>query len=561
MTTNDQLILSDLLQQRKADIAQDMDESKFFELFASEQILKDIDLSWDELEEGIVGAGGDGGIDSIYFFINGTLIHEDTDFSNFKGDINFLLYIIQAKRTSGFSEDALHRLRSSISDLLNLSNDIKSFYKVYNQELLQVIERFRIAYRRFASRLPKINIQFYYATPGVEIHPNVERLVNPLRDCVLELFSNAEVSFEFVGARRLLELARRKRKEVYELHFTDTIPGKKSYICLVNIFNYYEFITDKNGNPYMNIFDANVRDYERDVQVNRGIRESLSNPQGEDFWWLNNGVTIICSKAVSSGKVLNIENPQVVNGLQTSMEIVEHFNSISSQSNDDRCILVRVIEPETEASYERIIVATNSQTAIPLTSLKANDPIHRDIEDYLKTRGWYYERRKNHYKNEQRPLEKIISISYMAQAVMAILLGKPNDARARPSTLLKKYEDYEKVFNKKYPLDLYLVCAIILKSCENYLKESGLLAKDIINLKYHLPFYAVRLYTKSTTLTPTLVASIQLEKLNNNLLERSLKQVQSIYHELGGNDQVSKSQEFVDVLFTQLDKENELSEE
>lgn len=149
----------------------------------------------------------------------------------------------------------------------------------------------------------------------------------------------------------------------------------------------------------------------------------------------------------------------------------------------------------------------------------------------------------------------------MAQAVMAILLGKPNDARARPSTLLKKREDYQKVFNNKYPLDLYLICATILKTCENYLKENGLLAKDIINLKYHLAFYAVRLYTKSTTLNPTQVASIQQKKLNNNLLERTLKQVQSIYHELGGNDQVSKSQEFVDVLFTQLDKENELSEE
>ncbi len=66
MTTNDQLILSEFLQQRKVDIAKEMDESKFFELFVSEQILKDLDLSWDELEEGVVGAGGDGGIDSLF---------------------------------------------------------------------------------------------------------------------------------------------------------------------------------------------------------------------------------------------------------------------------------------------------------------------------------------------------------------------------------------------------------------------------------------------------------------------------------------------------------------
>ncbi|HBF38231.1 MAG TPA: hypothetical protein DDW50_13025 [Firmicutes bacterium] len=556
MTTNDQLILSEFLQQRKAEIAQEMDESKFFEIFVSEQILKDLDLSWDELEEGIVGAGGDGGIDSIYFFINGVLIHEDTDFSNLKGDINIVLYIIQAKRSAGFSEDALHRLRSSMSDLLNLSNDIKSFYGVYNQELIQIMERLRVAYRRFASRLPKISIQLYYATQGIEIHPNVERLVNPLRDCVLELFSNAEVSFEFTGARNLLELARKKPKEAYELHFTDAIPGRKSYVCLVNIMNYYRFITDKNGIPIMNLFDANVRDYQHDVQVNLGIRESLSNPQGEDFWWLNNGVTIICSKAVSSGKVLNIENPQVVNGLQTSMEIIGHFKSSKIQSSEERCLLVRVIEPETEASYERIIVATNSQTGIPLASLKANDQIHRDIEDFLKSRDWYYERRKNHYKNEQKPLEKIISISYMAQAVMAILLGRPNDARARPSTLLKKQEDYQKVFNDKYPLNLYLVSAIILKSCENYLREKELLAKDIINLKYHLAFYVIRLYTKTASLSPEQVTSVQLDRLDNILLEKSLKEIQFIYHELGGNDQVSKSHEFVEVLFTQLGEGN-----
>jgi hypothetical protein len=39
---------------------------------------------------------------------------------------------------------------------------------------------------------------------------------------------------------------------------------------------------------------------------------------------------------------------------------------------------------------------------------------------------------------------------------MAIALQRPNDARAHPSSLLKRNEDYEKVFNRSYPIALYL---------------------------------------------------------------------------------------------------------
>jgi hypothetical protein len=39
------------------------------------------------------------------------------------------------------------------------------------------------------------------------------------------------------------------------------------------------------------IFDANVGDHAPDVKVNKGIQTTLSNPGGDDFWWLNNGVT------------------------------------------------------------------------------------------------------------------------------------------------------------------------------------------------------------------------------------------------------------------------------
>ena len=43
-----------------------------------------------------------------------------------------------------------------------------------------------------------------------------------------------------------------------------------------------------------------------------------------------------------------------------------------------------------------IIFATNNQTNIPKSSLRVTDAIHLQIEMYCKTRGLYYDRRKNY---------------------------------------------------------------------------------------------------------------------------------------------------------------------
>ena len=76
MTSNDRIILDEILKQRQREIDPGAAPSDFFELFTVEQVLKDFDLSYDEIESGLVGDGGDGGIDGIYLFVNGELVHE-----------------------------------------------------------------------------------------------------------------------------------------------------------------------------------------------------------------------------------------------------------------------------------------------------------------------------------------------------------------------------------------------------------------------------------------------------------------------------------------------------
>ena len=69
--SNDRILLDEVLEQERAARAPGMSPSTYFELFATEQVLKDYDLSDEEIDSGVVGDGGDGGIDSIYACVNG----------------------------------------------------------------------------------------------------------------------------------------------------------------------------------------------------------------------------------------------------------------------------------------------------------------------------------------------------------------------------------------------------------------------------------------------------------------------------------------------------------
>ena len=70
----------------------------------AEQLLKQFDVSYDEIESGLVDGGGDGGIDGFFVFANGDLIREDTELDGLKRDIVINTIIFQATTTASFKE-------------------------------------------------------------------------------------------------------------------------------------------------------------------------------------------------------------------------------------------------------------------------------------------------------------------------------------------------------------------------------------------------------------------------------------------------------------------------
>lgn len=547
MNSNDQIILDQVLEQQREARAPAMSKSDFLELFVAEQVLKDYDMSDDELESGIVGSSGDGGIDGIYVFANGDLVHEDFDTSALKKNIIVEVVIIQAKQSASFEEAPMDRLMTATKDLFDLKKPLNHFKSTYNHDVRNSAKLFRDVYTTLAARFPDLRFQYFYASKGnaSAVHHNVKRKEEFVRHAVTAHFSNAKFNFNFLGASELLALARRQPTTSFSLVVDKQLSAKGGYVALVKLRDFYRFISDDKSQLRRNLFEANVRDYQGATQVNEEIRASLSTKGIEDFWWLNNGVTIIAAKAVLGGDTLTIEDPQIVNGLQTSSELFSYFSNANIE-REERSIMVRVIEAGMAESRDRIIKATNSQTSIPPASLRATDKIHRDIEEFLKPHGIFYDRRKNSHKNDGRPIEQIIGISLMAQAVMSAALQRPDDARARPSSLIKKDEDYNRIFAATYPIELYLVVGKLIKAIQSRLRQrTDIVPRDKNNILFYTTMHATSILTDQATPTPSQLAAARVESITDTLIDNSINAVHAVYEELGATDQAAKGPKMV----------------
>lgn len=551
--TNDQIILDQILHDRIAESEPGTTLQEYFEIYTASEILKDHDLTYDDIIYGLVGSAGDGGIDAIYTFLNGEQIKEDTPINPNQKKNHIDLYIIQAKTSTSFTETAIVKFRESAEDLFNLANLPDNYSTRYNPEIIERVNHFRVVYAKLARSFPTLSLKYSYATLGTDPHPNVEGKVPKLREGILRMFSGANFDFQFIGASRLLEMTREipTTSRVLEVAESPIGTASGSYVCLVSLSKYFSFICD-SGALARSIFESNVRDYQGSVTVNTGIKRTLENINSENFWYLNNGVTIITPKAVLAGKQLTIEDPQIVNGLQTSHEIYNHFSSLEVTKNDERCILVRVICEENEDARDRIIRATNSQTSIPPASLRSSDHIHRNIEDFLKANGYFYDRKKNFYKNQGKPIAKIVSIPYMAQAMMAVILFKPDSARARPSTLINSDPDYKCIFSLDTPIDVYLKVIQIMKDVEEFLRKESdrknLDRKMITNLKFYVAALVGRKLSDGEANVVKGLQMLDSIKLDETIIREAFSRVVEQFELLGGTDQVAKGTALVAAL-------------
>lgn len=558
MSKNNQILLDEIIKQEMEDYAEDISLSDFFEFYSSALTLKEFELSYEEISSGICGRSHDGGADSIYLFVNGDLVKEDEDLTEkYKKNVDIEFVLVQAKGEKSFSEEPLLKLSRLCRSLFDLEFERADFEGRYNDHVLSAFELFKKTYVGLITKKPRLRITIYYVSKGIDIHPNVQNQANDLKNDILEILPGSIADVNFFGAEELVRMTQVRPNDVFRLNVSESplSTSGQVFIALSNLSEFYKFISDEQGKLIRHIFESNVRDYQGKTNVNNEIQETLENPGTEEFWWLNNGVTILASEvAAPGGKELVIHNPEIVNGLQTSSEIHRFYsNNPNRIDTEKRDVLIRVIVPESEETRDKIIRATNSQTPIPKSSLRATDQVHRQIEEFLKPRGLYYDRRKNFYKNDGKKPREIISVPFMSQCLISTLMQKPDFARARPSTLLEDDSSYEKLFHKNNELNTYYIVSLFGRKIEEVLKSSKkYTATEITDIKFYTLYSSCCLMTNTLYPGSKTLSEITTDDLSDDILNYTIETTYDLYRSLGGTDKVAKGPKLIEALKAKL---------
>lgn len=541
MATNDLHLLDAHLESRRVEIAATMSPDAFFTLFVSELVLRRYQLGLPAVRGGIVDGTGDMGIDAFYVFVNGQLVTSGMDGRGMGQSPEVEVHIFQTKRSTRFSEEALEKIQIHLPELLDLDRDEGKLREQANPHLLNASRLFLSTCSELARYGPRFSFNIHYATRSDSIHPNTAARAEKLEVSLPQVFSQACAHVHFYTPKDLLQLSRLKDNVKKELVVAEGPLASDSekghgYICLITLENLYKFVCEPESEElHFAIFDANVRDHYKASPVNNAIQSTLEADNSPDFWWLNNGITIIAPKVTHMGKRLFLDDPQIVNGLQTSNEIHKYFSE--GGTDPGRLVLVRLIRASDEVVRDAIIWATNNQNTLPPSALRATDPMQHHLEEYFSARGFIYDRRKNSYlRNASADVDRVISMEFMSQCMTSCLLREPWRARGDVAQILED-ETYSRIFAEDIHASTYMSSLLLVRKLKHLLESDRIFASStryVDDYLFHCATAATILMSRQTRPNATEISRIDSARLNAAATRDLVKIVGRSYSEFMG---------------------------
>ncbi|WP_440951524.1 AIPR family protein [Methanococcoides sp. FTZ1] len=455
---------------------------------------------------------------------------------------------------------------------LELSED--ALLTRFNFALVEKIGLFREIWKIAARKNSSISINYVYSSKANanKVNTVFESKMDQIIELTKKSIPNATVAFDLYSSEELLELYRKPHHSELPLLFKENPiaisnidPHNNSefgYMGVVYLKDYYDFIVDEETNEIREyLFENNIRDYQGDkADVNEKIAHSIQYENNRDFWWLNNGVTMIVSNCNSNApKQLFLEDIQIVNGLQTSYALSKHFDPTNPE--DNRSLLVKIIVTQNKETMDNIIFATNSQNPVSPTLQRATDEIQRHLEVIFANRGYYYDRRKNYYKNHGKPANKIFSIQHTAQSIEAILNYNPSRARSRPTTLIKEDPAYNRIFNPEN-IEAFINCCLLHQKVNSFIKnELEMPQKGIAkNFALHISRVAAAALTQEKDYDANKIRDIDMENIGFDEIRNSYYFINRAIGDYTTQNptaniiNVAKSGAFVDMIESKLDE-------
>ncbi|MEX0827371.1 MAG: hypothetical protein WD005_00285, partial [Haliea sp.] len=250
MAKNDSILVDGIIAQRVGDGIPSSDKGETFEYFSFEQILKNFDLSEEEIDTGWVDGRHDGGIDGFFIFVNGHLVSEVATLPLPKSHAQVDIFVISCKHHDSFKESALNSMLATVQEIFDLSRDDSQLKGAYSKDILIARKRLFETYKRLAITSPEINLNFVYSSRGdtADIGESVRARSEQIKHAAAGFFSKIHVTFTFLGATELIERFRETKQFALELPFQDHLTGTgEGYIVVAKLGEYYRFVCDDNG--------------------------------------------------------------------------------------------------------------------------------------------------------------------------------------------------------------------------------------------------------------------------------------------------------------------------
>ena len=212
--------------------------------------------------------------------------------------------------------------------------------------------------------------------------------------------------------------------------------GFVTRITLKELFSFLEFPESKKFDE--RLLDQNVRYFlTLDNAVNKEIRNTLVAGNPHDFWFLNNGLTIVADQVITVENgchPITLVNPQIVNGAQTA-KVIFFVGADTLTGLSNGTIAIKLIESSNRSFIEKIAIASNTQSRIFGRDLRANDHIQTKLASAVGSYGYFYKRKRG--EEVPRNTAGTIDSARAGQLILAYLHSDPVKSKTNSNDIFE----------------------------------------------------------------------------------------------------------------------------
>ncbi|MCQ2773064.1 MAG: AIPR family protein, partial [Bacilli bacterium] len=249
--------------------------------------------------------------------------------------------------------------------------------------------------------------------------------------------------------------------------------GKDSIICTIKASSLRDLWEEKKDRG---LLAMNLRYYISQPSVDNKITQSIEN-DAADFWYMNNGIIIVCNDFKVEGTTLKLSEFSIVNGGQTTRNIGEVMQDDSKEFYLV-CKVIRNIKElpnEQEDFVAKVAEASNTQKAIKPKDIIANRSQQRALKTQLEDNDIFCEIKrgekpfpKERFKEQWQKTKN----DELAQDILSFAMCQPGPARNSVSKVLDNQAKYDSIFvnHGEYPIKYLRDLLFLEKAFRNYNK-------------------------------------------------------------------------------------------